>query len=437
MKVFLQSLGCSKNQVDSEMILGVCKNLGFSISNEPDNCDLLIVNTCAFIETAREEAINTILDIADYKNGKNHLIVTGCLSTRYKKELPNELPEVDEFISILEYPHLAEIISKLCNVSIKNNPQMDFRDRIYTSNTDYMRYVRISDGCLNRCAFCAIPLIRGLLNSRTIDDIKSEVELHVKNGCKEINIISQDTTNYGYDLEKRLMLVDLLKELVSIPGDFKIRLFYLYPEIVTDELIDFIKNNDKMIPYFDIPIQHSENKLLKKMLRRSTREEMVELFKKIRHEIPNAILRTTVMVGFPYEEDEDVHNLCEFIKEIKFDRLGCFTFSLEENTPATHYPQVISEEEKMKRYNMVMDIQYQISLEQNQKHIGEICDVIIEGYDEDNYMYVGRSYAFAPDDIDGCVYVACHDEKNIGDIVSVKIMDADAYSLTAEEYEEN
>lgn len=436
MKVFLQSLGCSKNQVDSEMILGVCKNLGFKISDTPNNCDLLIVNTCAFIEKAREEAINTILEIADYKTKKTKMIVSGCLSTRYKKELPAELPEVDLFISIIDYSHLAELISGLFDIKSKDNPQLDFCDRVYLSNADYMKYVRISDGCLNRCAFCAIPQIRGLLKSRTILDIKKEVEMHVKNNCKEINIISQDTTNYGYDLEKRLMLVDLLKELVSIPGDFKIRLFYLYPEIVTDELIDFIKNNEKMIPYFDIPIQHSENKILKKMLRRSTKEEMKELFKKIRHEIPNAILRTTVMVGFPYEEEEDVHNLCEFIKEIKFDRLGCFTFSLEENTPATHYPQEISEEEKMRRYNIVMDTQYPISLSLNESHLGEITNVIIEGYDEENLMYTGRNYAFAPDDIDGIIYIAAHSEKQIGDIVKVKIVDADAYSLTAEEIDE-
>lgn len=435
MKVYLQSLGCSKNQVDSEMILGVCKNLGFKISNTPENCDLLIVNTCAFIESAREQAINTILEIADYKKKNTKMIVSGCLSTRYKKELPEELPEVDLFISILEYDHLADLIIGLFDIKSNNNPALDFCDRVYLSD-NYMKYVRISDGCLNRCAFCAIPQIRGLLHSRTISDIKKEVEMHVKANCKEINIISQDTTNYGYDLEKRLMLVDLLKELVSIPGDFKIRLFYLYPEIVTDELIDFIKNNDKVLPYFDIPIQHSEDKILKKMLRRSSKDQMRELFKKIRREIPNAILRTTVMVGFPYEEEEDVHNLCEFIKEVKFDRLGCFTFSLEENTPATHYPQTISEEEKMRRYNIVMDTQYPVSLSLNASHIGEITKIIIEGYDEENLMYVGRNYAFAPDDIDGTIYVAAHSEKNLGDTVLAKIVDADAYSLTAEEIDE-
>ncbi len=436
MKVYMQSLGCSKNQVDSEMILGVCKNLNMEVVDLPNKADLIMVNTCAFIESARTEAINTILDLAEYKSAKSKLVVCGCLSQRYKDELIAELPEVDRFITIKEYSELASIIKQVMGIESTCNPCISFTNRVY-ANMDHFRYVRISDGCLNRCAFCAIPLIRGRLNSRTIEDIKNEVEMHVTNNVKEINIISQDTTVYGKDIYNKLALVDLLKELVSIPGDFKIRLFYLYPEIVTDELINFIKDNDKVFNYFDIPIQHSENKILKKMSRRSSREEMLELFTKIRTLIPDAIIRTTVMVGFPYEEIDDVNNLVKFIKICKFDRLGCFTFSPEEGTLANTYPQIISEEEKIKRYNMVMDTQYYVALELNRAKIGTITNCVIEGYDGENFMYVGRNYAFAPDDIDGCIYIAAHDEHNIGDIVKVKIMDADSYSLTGEEYEED
>lgn len=435
MLVYMQSLGCSKNQVDSEMILGVCKKLNINPIDYPDKADLIMVNTCAFIESAREEAINTILDLASYKQDNTKLVVCGCLSQRYKEELINELPEVDRFISISEYGDISNILADVLNLKPVSITPCHL-SRVYASPS-YMRYVRISDGCLNRCAFCAIPLIRGRLHSRSIEDIVSEVKMHVNENVYEINIISQDTTRYGYDLYKKDALVDLLKELVKIEGDFKIRLFYLYPEIVTHELVEFIRDNDKIMPYFDIPIQHSEDKVLKAMLRRGNRDYLIDLFKYIKKEIPHAIFRTTVMVGFPYETYEDVLSMLEFIKEIKFDRLGCFTFSLEENTPACKYPNIISEEEKMERYNMVMDAQYYISLSLNREKIGNIEEVLIEEYDSENFMYIGRSYAFAPDDIDGCIYVAAHHELNPGDIVRVKILDADAYTLTGEEYEEN
>ncbi len=437
MKVFLQTLGCDKNRVDSEMILGVCKNLGITPCNNPNDADLLCVNTCAFIESAREEAINTILDIIDYKVGKKKLIVFGCLAQRYKDELIEQLPEVDKFVQIKDYIHISEVICNVLNINANTNVCMNFADRVYDTTLPYTRYVRISDGCLNRCAFCAIPLIRGRLKSRTIDDILNECKVHIKDGCKELCIVSQDTTNYGFDLERRLMLTDLLKQICALDGNFKVRLFYLYPEIVTDELIDFIKNEPKMMPYFDIPIQHSEDKILKLMRRRSNKQMILDLLHKIRREIPNACIRTTIMVGFPSETEDDIHNLCEFIKDVKFDKLGCFTFSPEEGTEAYKMPQEISEDEKMRRYNFVMDTQYDISLSQNKSHLGEIQEVLIEGYDMENFMYFGRSYQFAPEDIDGRVYVACHSEKQIGDIVRAKVMDADAYSLTCEEYEED
>jgi len=427
------SLGCAKNQVDSEMILGVCKR-SMEIVATPDEADVIIVNTCAFIEPARKEAIETILDLSDYKKDGKKLIVCGCLPQRYKEEIINLLPEVDRFVRIDEYKDLPNIINSVINSSFDLN-EYDFNNRIY-STPDYMRYVKISEGCMNHCAFCAIPLIRGRLKSRTIESIKEEVLMHVKGGVYEINLISQDTTKYGFDIYNKLMIVELLKELVSIEGDFRIRLLYLYPDIVTDELIEFIKNNPKVMPYFDIPIQHSEDKLLKKMYRRGNREYLLNLFDKIKASIPHAILRTTLIVGFPYEEEEDIDSLIEFIKEVKFDRLGAFTFSLEEGTKAVEYPNDIPEDVKQRRYERVMEAQQEIILAKNKALIGSVIDdAFIIGYDEESFMYVARSYAYAPDEIDGCIFVAARYELNLGQRVKVKILDCDEYSLTGEQVE--
>ena len=431
MKVYIISLGCSKNKVDSEMILGALGDELELVLN-PSEADLLLVNTCAFIESARKEAIDTILEVADYKNKNSKLIVCGCLSQRYKDELIKLLPEVDRFITIDEYPNISKIITDVMNSRFILNGDYLPINRINTE-PNYMRYIKISDGCLNRCAFCAIPLIRGKLKSREIDDIVLEVKKAISDGAYEINLISQDTTKYGYDLTKRLMLVELLKELVKIDGDFKIRLLYLYPEVVTDELIDFIKNNDKMMHYFDIPIQHSEDKILKAMYRRSNKEMIVNLFHKIRNLIPDAIIRTTMIVGFPFEEEEDVDNLIEFINDIKFDRLGAFTFSLEEGTKACEYPNIIPEDTKIKRYERLMEAQSKIALKLNQDKLNTVLnDVFITGYDEESYLYVGRNYAYAPDDIDGAIYIASNRELALGERVNVKVLDCDEYSLTGE-----
>ncbi len=430
------SLGCSKNKVDSEMILGALGK-GVELIDDPNDADLILINTCAFIESARKEAIDTILEYSDYKKKDSKMVVCGCLSQRYKDELVKLLPEVDRFITIDEYKDVKKIISDVMNSRFVFDGEFDSLSRINTE-PNYMRYIKISDGCLNRCAFCAIPLIRGKLKSREIDDIVAEVKKAVSEGAYEINLISQDTTKYGYDLTKRLMLVELLRELVKIEGNFKIRLLYLYPEVVTDELIDFIKDNDKMMHYFDIPIQHSEDKILKAMYRRSNKELIVNLFHKIRSLIPDAIIRTTMIVGFPYEEEEDVDNLIEFIKDIKFDRLGAFTFSLEEGTKACEYPNVISNDTKNRRYERLMAEQAKIALELNTKRLNTIIDgCFITGYDEESFMYTARSDEYAPDDIDGCIYVASIKELELGERISVKILDCDEYSLTGEAVFEN
>ncbi len=433
MNIYMITLGCSKNQVDSEMILGFLKNHSSNVVATPEEADILMVNTCAFILSAREEAINTILELAKYKTGNKKLIVMGCLAQRYKDELISELPEVDYFMKIDDYKEIASVLNNLLHTNYKESDTLSFLDRV-TDEPDYMTYVRISDGCLNRCAFCAIPLIRGRLKSRTIEDIYQEVEDRVNKGTYEINIISQDTTRYGFDLYKKNALVDLLTKLVEIKGNYKIRLFYLYPEIVTDELIDFIKNNpEHVMPYFDIPLQHSEDHVLKDMKRRGNRAYLVDLIAKIRREIPHAIFRTTMMVGFPGETDEDVDNMIDFMKTTKFDRLGVFTYSPEEGTVGAVMPNQVPEHVKNERYNKVMKAQFYISLEKNREKIGQNFDVLIESYDESNFMYKGRSYGFAPDDIDGCIYVAAHEELKPGQIVSVNIKDADSYSLTGEQ----
>lgn len=432
MKIYAVSLGCAKNQVDTEMLLGSLKNNSHLVDDINDS-DLILVNTCAFIESARKEAIDTILSLADYKTLQRRLVVCGCLSQRYKEKIVELLPEVDRFISIDEYKDFPKIICDLYKSNYNNDLKYSPLNRVY-STPSYMRYVKISEGCLHRCAFCAIPLIRGKLKSRNIESIVEEVKKDVLDGAYEINLISQDTTMYGFDLYHKLSLVNLLEELVKIDGDFKIRLLYLYPDVVTDELIDFIKNNPKVMPYFDIPIQHSEDHILKSMLRKGDRSFLVNLFKKIKSEMPDAILRTTLIVGFPGESEEDLTSLIDFIKDIKFDRLGAFTFSLEENTPATKYSDDIPYSIKQERYEKLMEAQKEVSLALNKEYLGKVLDdVFIIGYNEETYMYVARSYAYAPDDVDGYLFIASKRELSIGERIRGKVVDYDEYNLIIEE----
>ncbi len=433
MNLYLLSLGCAKNQVDSEMMLGILSKK-CDITNKPEEADLLIVNTCAFIDAAKKEAIDKILELSDYKKENAKLIVAGCLAKRYKEKLISLLPEVDRFISLDEYKDFAKIINSVTNSQFCEE-DFDFINR-YTLTPPYMQYVRISDGCFNRCAFCAIPLIRGNLVSRSIEDIVAEVKEAVSNGVYEINLISQDTTMYGLDLYKKISLIDLLESIIKLDGDFKIRLLYLYPDIVTDDLINLIKNNPKVMPYFDIPIQHSEDKMLKLMNRRGDKKLLLDLFSKIRKEIPNAIIRTTFIVGFPNEDEEDFKNLCEFIKKVKFDRLGAFTYSDEEGTKAHLMKNKIKKSIKQERYEKLMTIQNEIAYNLNKKYLNTILDdCFIIGYDEDSFLYKARNYAYASDDIDGVIYVASKKEHKLGDKLKVRVLDFDSYTLTGEEYE--
>ena len=430
MKIYLISLGCAKNRVDSELVVGLLEKNGAVLIDDPNEADLLMVNTCAFIESARKEAIDTILSLADYKKDNKKLIVLGCLPQRYDN-LASLMPEVDAFVSIRDYKDLTNIINNLYKSHYEGS--LSFLNK-HVSTPNYMRYIKISEGCLNRCAFCAIPLIRGKLKSRTILDIKEEVRQAVLNGAYEINLISQDTTRYGYDLAKTNLIVPLLEELVKIDGNFKIRLLYLYPDIVSDELINFIKNNDKVMPYFDIPIQHSEDSILKSMNRRGNKDYLINLFNKIRKEIPTAIIRTTLIVGFPGETDEDITNLISFMQEVKFERLGAFTYSIEEGTAGASMAGQIKQSIKNKRYNKVMKAQEEIANNNQKKYLEKtLKDCFITGYDETNLMYIARNYMYAPDDIDGVIYVAAKKEHKLGDLVDVLVKDYDTYNLVGVE----
>ena len=431
MKIYLISLGCAKNKVDSEVIIGnLVQNKDVSLTYDMKSADLIIINTCAFIESAKEEAIQTIFEVLDTKKKKQKVMVCGCLSTRYANEIHELIPEVDRFVSIKEYPNLKEIVNSM----FKNHPfteEVSKNNRLVTGMKESV-YVKISEGCNNRCSYCAIPLIRGKFVSRCREDIIEEVRDLVNNGCYEVNIISQDTTNYGFDLYKDYGIVELLRDLVAIEGNFKIRLLYLYPNLVSDKLIDFIASNDKVMPYFDIPLQHSEDKMLVKMNRRGDKAFITNLIKKIREKIPHAILRTTMIVGFPYETDEDFNNLVEFIKEMKFDRLGAFSYSKEEDTAGYMMDNQIDEDVKKQRLDELYLAQDAIALEANEKRIGNITEVLITDYDAESFAYIGRDYAFAPDDIDGFIYVYSMEELKIGSVVKVKILDASINTLSAE-----
>ena len=414
-KIGFISLGCSKNLVDTEMMIGYYKENGYEIVNNPEDADVLVINTCGFIESAKQEAIDTILEMADYKN-KNcqKLIVTGCLVERYKEELEKELPEVDLFIPIKEYD---QIFNKL-----------DYLKRTITTGKNFA-YLRIADGCSNYCTYCAIPYIRGPLKSRTIENIMEEARKLEKEGFKEIILIAQDTARYGMDIYGEPKLVELLKELVKL--DFKwIRFLYAYPEMITDELIDVVAQNEKICNYFDIPIQHISDSVLKRMGRKSNGETIRNCIKKIREKIPDAILRTSLIVGFPGENMMDFDELCNFVEETKFNRLGVFKYSKEDGTPAVKLKEHLPEERKADRLDIIMSIQQEISNENNQKMLGKKIKCIIDGITEDGEMYVTRSYMDVPD-IDGFVFVKKEKEHEIGEFIDAEIEEAFDYDLMA------
>ena len=429
MNVGFVSLGCSKNLVDTEMMIGLFKNNNFKIVNNPKEAEIIVINTCGFIEPAKQEAINTILEMSEYKNKKcKYLIVMGCLVERYKKDLQKLLPEVDLFLSIKEYEKAWDEISKLINIPEEGKYiNMEYLEReISTGNN--MAYLKIAEGCSNRCTYCAIPAIRGPFESRKIEDVLKEAEQLAKKGVKELVVIAQDTTKYGIDLYGKPRLAELLEKLCKIDGFKWIRFLYAYPETITDELIDVVKNNEKICNYFDIPIQHISNPVLKKMNRKSNEESIKELIKKIRKEIPNVIIRTSLIVGFPGETENDFQKLCEFVKTAKFDRMGAFTYSKEDGTPAERLPNQIHGNTKKARYNKIMKIQKEISDQKGKEKIGKIYEVLVENKSFDGKYLVGRTYMDVPDE-DGVVYIESSDISLIGKFIKVKITDYSDYDL--------
>ena len=425
MKVGFISLGCSKNLIDTEMAIGLFKKNKFKIVNNVEEAEIIVVNTCGFIESAKEEAINTILEMSEYKTkGKcKYLIVMGCLVQRYSQELKKAIPEVDLFISIDEYKDFWDKVSTLVNVNniqIKNIcNELEYMNRVISTG-DKTAYLKIAEGCSNRCTYCAIPYIRGPYVSRPIEDILEEANKLSDMGIKELIVIAQDTTRYGEDLYGKSRLSELLQELCKIDGFKWIRFLYAYPECITDELIETVKRNDKICNYFDIPVQHISDKLLKKMNRKSTGKQIEDLILKIKSKIPNVVLRTSLIVGFPGETEEDFDKLYNFVNKGYFEKLGVFMYSKEDGTPAARLKEQVHHNTKKKRYNRIMSIAREISNKNLASYIGNTYDVLIENLTFDNKFYIGRSYMDIPE-TDGIVIIKNTKDNLLGEFVRCNI----------------
>lgn len=430
MKVGFVSLGCNKNLVVTECLIGMFKSHNYEIESDPSYADIIVVNTCGFIGEAKDEAINTILDMADYKKGKcKYLIVIGCLVTRYKKELIKEIPEVDLFISIREYNKMWNLISNLIEKK-EENDLLDFHERYITTGSN-MAYLKIAEGCSNCCAYCAIPMIQGKFVSREYEDIISEAIELANKGYREIVVIAQDTTKYGIDLYGKPRLSELLNDLCKIDGIKWVRFLYAYPESIDDELINTVKNNDKICNYFDIPIQHISDNVLKNMNRSTDSNTIKNLIKKLRKEIPDVVIRTTLIAGFPGETEEEFNELCDFVKEYKIDKLGCFAYSREEGTKAALMDNQIKSNIKNKRKDKIMEIQQGVSSEIMNNKIGKSYEVLLEDFTDDLEYFIGRSYMDAPE-ADGVIYVKYDENYGLNEFVNVKIINSNEYDLVGE-----
>lgn len=439
LKVGIISLGCAKNLVDTEVMLGIMQDFGLTITPNPADAEILIVNTCAFIESAKEESITTILNLAEYKETGNcrALIVAGCLGQRYGKELLDEMPEIDAIVGTKSWEKIIEAIQEV----LQGNRVILVGEKevIYSAKTprllttpNYTAYVKIAEGCDHRCAFCAIPLIRGKQISRPIEDIKAEVEKLAESGVKEINLIAQDSTNYGRDLYGKVKLCDLLRELVKVEKIHWIRILYSYPQSFSDELIELIASEPKICNYVDLPLQHAADSVLKRMHRPDKRAQIETLLNKLRAKIPGVSIRSTFIVGYPGETDEEFQTLKKFLQEQRLDKVGIFVYSAEEDTPAAKLPDQVPEEIAQERYHELMSIQSLISQEVNESLRDKEFDVLIEGRDaEVEEVVAGRSYREAPE-VDGQIYIENDNQSNAGDIVRVKILDGFVYDLAAE-----
>ncbi len=435
MNVGFISLGCSKNLIDTEITIGLFKKNLYKIVNNPKDADILVINTCGFIETAKEEAINTILEMAEYKNVRcKYLIVMGCLVQRYYEDLKKAIPEVDLWIKIDEYNHLWEKIEDLIKRDIVQKTKTktktkiseieampmltyeEYLNRVITTGKNYA-YLKIGEGCSNKCTYCAIPYIRGPFVSRKMEEILDEANMLANQGIKEIIVIAQDTTKYGVDLYGESKLAELLEKLSKIQGIEWIRFLYSYPEGITDELIATVANNAKIAKYFDIPIQHISNTILKRMNRKTTKEKIEDLIKKIRKEIPDVTLRTSLIVGFPGETEKDFKELLDFAEETKFDKLGTFMYSKEEGTPAAKLPEQIHGNTKKARYKKIMQKQQEISKEILENKIGKKYKILIENISFDNNYFIGRTMQDVPEE-DGLVYIKNEQNYKLEDVLN-------------------
>lgn len=438
MKILFISLGCDKNLVDSEVMLGLIQEKGYEITNDETLADIIVINTCCFINDAKEESINTILEMAEYKkNGQlKALIVTGCLAERYKEEIQDEIEEVDAVLGTTSYEKIVDVIEEV--LSGKNHIQTfeninylpKLSKRINTTG-GYYSYLKIAEGCNKHCTYCIIPKIRGDYRSVPMEQILLEAKALVANGVKELMLVAQETTLYGVDLYGEKRLPKLLKELCKIEGLEWIRILYCYPEEITDELIAVIKEEEKICNYLDIPVQHGSDNVLKRMGRRTNRQELIDIVTKLRKEIPDITLRTTLITGFPGETEEDHEQLKELVKLLRFDRLGVFTYSPEEDTPAAMMEEQIDETVKEQRRNELMEIQQAIAFEQAEEMLYKKLRVMIEGKLPEENVFIGRTYKDAPN-VDGFIFVKSSHELISGEFVTVFVTDAKEYDLIGE-----
>lgn len=430
MKIGFISLGCSKNLVDSEKMMGMLKSGHHELVKDAQEAEAIIINTCGFINSAKEEAINTIFKMAEYKKQNcKKLIVVGCLAQRYKETLEAEIPEIDAVISIREYPHLHEILHSLLDgkelVSYGKSERM-------VSSKPWTAYLKIAEGCSNRCTYCAIPLIRGDNVTFPMEQLVQEAKELAQRGVKELVLIAQDTTKYGVDLYGKRSLLELLQKLHEIDGFHWIRILYMYPDEIDEDLIEGMAKLSKVLPYFDIPMQHANNRMLAAMNRRGTKEEVLALIKKIRKTYADPTLRTTFIVGFPSETQEDFDELMQFVEDVHWDRMGAFTYSPEEDTPAFDMEQSVAEEEKQRRLAILMQRQEEISLANQQKRIGTVMEVLVEAQDGLTGKYRGRGANSAPDEVDGMVIFTSKQPLALGSFIQVKITEALPHDVIGE-----
>lgn len=437
MKILFISLGCDKNLVDSEVMLGLINQKGYVMTNDETEADIIVVNTCCFINDAKEESITTILEMAELKKTANlkALIVTGCLAQRYKKEIQDEIPEVDGIIGTSSYENIVKVIEEalegktnVCLTDINISPEIESK-RVLTTG-GYYSYLKIAEGCDKCCTYCIIPKLRGKFRSIPMERLINEARSLAEQGVKELMLVAQETTLYGVDLYGEKSLPKLLKELCKIEGIEWIRILYCYPEEITDELIQVMKEEEKICNYLDMPIQHASDHVLKRMARRTNRQELIDIVTKLRREIPDIALRTTLITGFPGETQQDHESLLDFVDQMEFDRLGVFTYSPEEDTPAASMADQIEEEVKLQRKDELMQLQQEIAFDHAADMVGRKLRVMIEGRIPEDNVYIGRTYMDAPN-IDGYIFVEASGELMSGDFVTVEVTGAKDYDLTA------